>query len=443
MTAAGPSRAYGYEKYVETTRNSPEIIKGQKSSARAHTVAVPVGRAVEVDCFSGASGDMLLGAIVDAGVPVDQLRDGLGALELTGWRLQAETASQHGIRGTRVKVLLDQADQPHRGLTDVLRIIQSGARLPREVQERACQVFERLAEVEASIHGTSVDEVEFHEVGAVDAIIDVVGVVFGLWCLGADWSSISCVGLPLGSGWVNAAHGRLPVPAPATLELMRRAGMPVRRSPAEGDTGELTTPTGAALLTVLARPGSKLCIPERIGYGFGTREPPWPNAVRLLVGEAQRTPSGLERDSVVEIQTNLDDASPEELGFAMERLLEAGALDVAFSPLQMKKNRPGVLVRVIGRPQDAERLAELVLEHTTALGVRVQTIERLIAIRSARAVVTPWGEVRVKLKHLGDREIVAPEYEDCARRAREAGVTLKEVYEAARRATSKSKSSEL
>jgi uncharacterized protein (DUF111 family) len=171
-----------------------------------------------------------------------------------------------------------------------------------------------------------------------------------------------------------------------------------------------------------------------VGYGFGTRQPPWPNAVRLIVGEPVRAGTDLQRDRVVEIQTNLDDATPEELGFAMERLLEAGALDVAFSALQMKKNRPGVLVRVLGRPDDGERLAEMVLEHTSALGVRLQSIERLIVRRSEQRVSTPWGEVRVKVKHLGGRALVAPEYEDCARVARAASVPLREVYAAARAA---------
>jgi uncharacterized protein (DUF111 family) len=169
-----------------------------------------------------------------------------------------------------------------------------------------------------------------------------------------------------------------------------------------------------------------------VGYGFGAREAAWPNAVRLIVGD---TAAGLLADTVVEIQTNLDDALPEELGFAMERLLEAGALDVAFSPLQMKKNRPGVLVRVLARPVDGPRLAALVLEHTPALGVRLQTIDRLIARRTQRSVATPWGEVRVKIKLLGEREIVAPEYEDCARLARQAGIPLRQVYEAARSGT--------
>ncbi len=391
-----------------------------------------MGRGVYVDCFSGASGDMLLGALLDAGVSLDDLRIGLRSLPVSGWTLEAEPARQHGLGGTHARVRLAAPDQPHRGLDEVVRIVRASA-LPADVVSRAAQVFERLAEVEAHIHGTSTDEVEFHEVGAIDAIVDVVGVVYGLSLLNVDWSAVACSGLPTGSGWVRSAHGRLPVPAPATLELLRRAGAPLRRSPAPGETGELTTPTGAALLTVLGTfaPEPVLDRVARVGYGFGTREMAWPNAVRILVGD-ELSPStiALERDRVVEIQTNLDDATPEELGFAMERLLEAGALDVAFSPLQMKKNRPGVLVRVLGRPADGQRLAELVLEHTSALGARVQSVERLVARRSERTVATPWGEVRVKVKHLGDREIVAPEYEDCARLARAANVPLRDIYAA-------------
>jgi uncharacterized protein (TIGR00299 family) protein len=390
-----------------------------------------VATGVVIDCFSGASGDMLLGALLDAGVSLDALRRGLGGLAVGGWTLSSEPARQHGLGGTRARVTLHQADQPHRGLSEVLRIVTSGG-LPDEVAQRACAVFRLLAEVEAGIHGTSVEEVEFHEVGALDAIVDVVGVVLGLRLLGADWPRIGCAGVPLGSGWVRSAHGRLPVPAPATLELVRRTDLAVRRSPIDGETGELTTPTAAALLGVLCQPGVRLDRVLQVGYGFGTREPAWPNAVRLLVGSAIETASDLVADTVVEIETNLDDSSPEELGYAMERLLEAGALDVAFSPLQMKKNRPGVLVRVLTRPEDASRMAELMIEHTSALGVRFQRMERLIARRESRVAATPWGDVRVKVKLLGGREVVAPEYEDCARVARVAGVPLREVYAAAR-----------
>ncbi|MCA1644086.1 MAG: nickel pincer cofactor biosynthesis protein LarC [Chloroflexi bacterium] len=393
-----------------------------------------MGRAVYVDCFSGVSGDMLLGALLDAGVNLDDLRTGLRSLPVSGWSLDAEAVQSHGLRGTRARVRLTSPDRPHRGLSEVLRIVRLGT-LPAEVIDRVCAVFGRLAEVEAHVHGTSVDQVEFHEVGAIDAIVDIVGVVLGLSLLGVDWIQLHSSGLPVGAGWVKSAHGRLPLPAPATLELLRRAEAPLRSSPAPGETGELTTPTGAALLTVLAKFASVPLLDRltTVGYGFGTREMAWPNALRLLVGrQVETAQKQLQRDLVVEIQTNLDDATPEELGFAMERLLDAGALDVAFSPLQMKKNRPGILVRVLARPEDGQRLAELVLEHTSALGVRVQTIERLIAQRSESTVATPWGDVRVKVKHLGERELVAPEYEDCARVARAAHVPLGLVYAAAR-----------
>jgi pyridinium-3,5-bisthiocarboxylic acid mononucleotide nickel chelatase len=390
-------------------------------------------RAAYVDCFSGASGDMLLGAVIDAGASLDELRSGLSSLPVGGWTLDAQAIGQHSLHGTRAKVKLHAADQPHRGLGEVLRIVRGGA-LPPPVVERAASVFERLAEVEAFIHRTSVDEVEFHEVGAIDAIVDVVGVALGLHLLDVDWAHLHCSALPLGSGWVGSAHGRLPVPAPATLELVRRAGAPIRANPSADETGELTTPTGAALLTVLAHSSPLAVIGhvERVGYGFGTREMAWPNALRIMLGVASNQS---QRDLVVEIQTNLDDSTAEQLGFAMERLLEAGALDVAFSPLQMKKNRPGVLVRVLARPADGQRLAELLLEHTSALGARIQTIERVIARRSERSVTTPWGEVRVKVKHLDERELLAPEYEDCARVARAAGVPLDQVYAVARQAS--------
>jgi uncharacterized protein (TIGR00299 family) protein len=394
-----------------------------------------VARAIYFDCFSGASGDMLLGALLDAGLSLPDLRSGLAFLPIEGWGLDADSVEQRGIHGTRARVVLEQPDQPHRGLGEVLRILQS-ASLPPPVLERSAAVFTRLAEVEAEIHGTSTEEVEFHEVGAIDAIVDITGVVLGLHLLGVDWQHISCSALPTGSGWARSAHGPLPVPAPATLELLRRASAPLRTTPpTPTPPGELLTPTGAALLTELARfdqPPLKRV--DNVGYGFGTRELPWPNAVRVWLGEASLVTHDLERDQVAQLETNLDDTTPEELGFAMERLLEAGALDVAFSPLQMKKNRPGVLLRVLARPQDALRMAELLLEHTTALGTRVQTIERLIARRSQRTVSTPWGDVRVKLKLLGERAIAAPEYEDCARLARDAGVPLAEVYAAARTA---------
>ncbi len=395
-----------------------------------------VSRALYVDCFSGAAGDMLLGALLHAGAPLDELRAGLKSLPIDGWSLTAEMVTRGGIVGCQAHVRLDAAaPQPARGLRQVLDVVRASA-LPREVQDRASAVFGTLAEAEASVHGTSPDDVHFHEVGAVDAILDVVGTVYAVHLLGAP--DLFSSGLPLGAGWARGEHGRLPVPAPATLELLRLSGAPTRSLPTDEPLGEVTTPTGAALLTTLARfEQPPLTTVERVGYGFGTRELPWPNAVRVWLGSLAN-PGALRRDSVVQIETNLDDATPEQLGFAMERLLEAGALDVAFSPLQMKKNRPGVLVRVLAHPHDGERLTHLLLTHTSALGARVQTVDRLVADRGERTVQTPWGPVRVKEKRLGEMVIPSPEYEDCAELARRAGVPLADVYDAARWAASES-----
>src|SRR5262249_2579921 len=236
-----------------------------------------MGRTAYFDCFSGVSGDMLLGALLDLGLDAEELRRGLASLPISGWRLESEVVQRHGLRGTRARVRVDDLQQPHRGLSEVLRIVRGGS-LPEAVVDRAASVFQGLAEVEAAIHGTSVDEVEFHEVGALDAIVDVVGVALGLHVLEID--SITASGLPLGSGWVRSRHGLLPVPAPATLELMRRAAAPVRASPGGGDGGELTTPTGAALLTVLARfAAPPAAPPPPLGSCLGPPRPPPPPPV--------------------------------------------------------------------------------------------------------------------------------------------------------------------
>ena len=384
------------------------------------------------DCFSGASGDMLLGGLLDAGAPLEEVRAGLATLPVAGWALEVEQARRQGLLGTHARVIVgEQTAQPRRGLAEVEAVVRGGG-LPAPVTEHACAVFRRLAEAEARVHGTGLEEVHFHEVGAVDAIVDVVGVVLALHLLGVGPPHAYSSGLPMGSGWVESEHGPLPAPAPATAELLRAARAPTRPAPRAEVSGELTTPTGAALLTTLARfeePAFREV--EHIGYGLGTRALPWPNVLRVWVG-APATPDALLRDTVVQIETHLDDSTPEQLGFAMERLLEAGAVDVAFGPLQMKKNRPGVLVRVLAQPPQARQLTELLLAHTSALGARVQTIERLVAPRSERTVRTPWGAVRVKEKRLGERVIVAPEYEDCAALARAAGLPLVVVYDAAR-----------
>ena len=381
------------------------------------------------DCFSGISGDMLLGALLDAGLPLETLEAELGRLPLGGYRLAARPLTSHGVSGTRLEVLVDEAaPQPERHLADILRLID-GSGLDRGVRERAAAVFRRLARAEARVHGTALEDVHFHEVGAVDAIVDVVGAAIGLRALGVE--RLYASSLPLGGGTVRTRHGLLPLPAPATLELLAEIGAPTRPAPAE--TGELVTPTGAAILAELATFEQPPLRVRRIGYGFGAREirvPPdggaWPNALRLWLGD--RVGGGPLHDEVVLIETNLDDASPELLGYAMERLFEAGALDVYFTPIQMKKNRPGTLLGVVAPPARAHALAEVVLAETTSLGVRLRPAARLIAERDVATVETELGAVRVKLKRLGGRTVAAPEYEDCARVARERGVPLAVVY---------------
>lgn len=445
---------------------------------------------IYVDCFSGISGDMLLGALLDAGLPLAALEAGLAKLDLGGYRLNVQTKQSYGITGTKLDVLVDEAVQPERRLAEIVALLDRSD-LPPWVRTSAEAVFRRLAEAEAKIHGSTVDSVHFHEVGGVDSIVDIVGGLLGLHALGV--TRIHASSLPLPGGTVRARHGLLPAPAPATLEVLARIGAPTRPAPV---LGELVTPTGAAILAELATFEQPSMRVHRVGYGYGTRQLPWPNAVRVWLGEpwapgpprmplsaperaeaahpAPMTSSlpitptmvpptpmapferegreevrlptpvsrlavsegdsgnaGLRQDEVVVIEANLDDATPELLGYAMERLFEAGALDVYFTPIQMKKNRPGTLLGVIGRPEQVSALAELILRETTTLGVRLRRSQRLIAGRRQETVLTPFGPVRVKLKLLDGRTIAAPEYDDCAQVAREQDVPLAEVYRAA------------
>jgi len=366
-----------------------------------------------LDCFSGISGDMLLGALLDAGLDLAVLRDALAPLPLAGYSLEAEPVTEHGISGTRLHVRLDErAPHAHRRLADITTLLDA-ASLPQRTYERALAIFQRLAQAEAAIHGTTPDEVTFHEVGAVDSIVDIVGAALALEIM--DVTSVFCSELPLTSGRVRSAHGALPVPAPATLELLKGTDAAWRSVPTEG---ELVTPTGAALVATLARferPAMRL---NAVGYGFGTRKLPWANCLRVVLGsapdETPRTEAGFERDEVIVIEANIDNMTGEALGWLMEHLLTSGALDVSYTPLQMKKNRPATLLTVIARPEDASELAARMLLESATLGVRMHHAERLKAGREVREIETPLGPVRVKLKTIGAEVIaVAPEYDDC------------------------------
>lgn len=366
-----------------------------------------------LDAFSGISGDMLVGALADAGADQAALSAGLASLG-TGASFHFEKTKRCGIAATKFHVR-GGAAKAHRHLPQILRMIEN-ADLPARAKASAAEVFRRLAEAEASVHRVPVEKVHFHEVGAADSIADIAGACLGFELLGVD--AIHCSAVNVGSGTVKTEHGVLPVPAPATVALLK--GKPVYSS---GPPAELTTPTGAAVVTTLAREFGPMP-PLKIlaaGYGAGDLDfPEQPNVLRAMIGE----PSGAAEAAVVTvIEANLDDAAPQVLAYAMERLLEAGALDATLSPLVMKKGRPGSLLRVIAKPEDRERLARIVFAETTTLGVRMYSAERRVEAREFAEVDTPHGRVRMKVAAGG----ASPEYEDCRRIALEKGLPLRQV----------------
>jgi pyridinium-3,5-bisthiocarboxylic acid mononucleotide nickel chelatase len=378
------------------------------------------------DCFAGASGDMLLASLLDAGLALDDLRADLARLDLAGYALEAHKVTRQGLSGTHLLVQADDSYRPARTLPDVEAIIAHSS-LADDVKARSLAIFHRLAQAEAAVHGTTPEQIHFHEIGAVDSLVDIVGFAAALQRLGID--KVYASSLPLGSGTVQTEHGRLPVPAPATLALLAQVGAPTLPGPGPG---ELLTPTGAALLTSYATFERPALAIQAVGYGFGTRELDWPNALRVWLGTRVTT---LGSDEVTQLTCNLDDATGEALGYLMDCLLAAGALDVWFTPIQMKKNRPATQLALLARSEDANRLAAIVLQETPTLGIRSQTLSRYCAARQVYEVKTPWGPVRVKAKRLGDQVISAsPEYDDCARLANQAHVPLADVMEAARQA---------
>ena len=380
-----------------------------------------------LDCFSGVSGDMLLGALVDAGVPLEALREALAALPLHGYALEAHKVKRAGISATKVNVALDHDhDHPHRGLSDVLEIIRAGG-LPAAVERVVCEVFRNLAKAEARVHDTDPDSVNFHEVGAVDAICDVVGTAAGLAHLGVERLLFGTVSV--GGGTVRVAHGRLPVPAPATAELLK--DLPTAGGPVDV---ELTTPTGAALLKTLGEPSPHWpqMRAQRVGYGAGTRDiADVPNVLRLVVGESA-TGAGTESDFVWCLEANVDDMTGEQIAFCAQRLRQAGALDAFTTPIQMKKGRPGVKLSVLCEPADLAAMEETFWRHSTTLGVRRTLWQRSKLPRRTETVDTPWGPVRVKLAFLGEELVrCEPEYEDCRAIAEREALPLRQVYDAA------------
>jgi len=366
------------------------------------------------DAFSGISGDMTVGALLDAGAPQDELFAGLHSIG-TGAEFQVEKTKRRGIAATKFHVRGGE-QKKHRHLPHILEMIQR-ATISDRAKQNASAVFQRLAEAEARVHGTSLEKVHFHEVGAVDSISDIVGACVALDLLTLE--QIWCSPINTGSGTVNTEHGVLPVPAPATAALLE--GRPIY---ARGPAVELTTPTGAALATTLAVEFGALP-PMRVvasGYGAGEKEfSEHANVLRVLIGESQAV---AESTTVSVIEANIDDSTPEVLGYALERLMEAGALDVTLQPVQMKKNRPGVLLSVIARPEERESLTGLIFAETSTLGVRIHSAERRVQQRRLIEVETGYGTARVKV---GDSGAFAPEFEDCRRLSLQHGKPLKQV----------------
>jgi len=383
-------------------------------------------RALHFDCFSGISGDMTLAALIDAGVNASAIRTALNSLGLP-IRLDVEKVRKGGFAATQVHVVAPE-EHVHRHLPDVEELLGRGSLSPRQ-RELALRIFRKLAEAEAAVHGVGVDEVHFHEVGALDSIADIAGVAVGVDLLGVERFTSRSV--PLGSGMVKCAHGMMPIPAPATAQLLR--GVPVAATTLKG---EMTTPTGAAILATLVQEWVEqpaLTI-EQIGLGAGTREYlEQPNVLRVFIGATPTDANPAERDQVWMLETNLDDVPAEVVGYCFEQLFAAGALDVFSTPIQMKKNRPGVRLSVLAAEEMVSRLEAILFRETGTLGVRRLLVQRTKMQREAVTVQTPWGPVQAKRGWRDGVNVLTPEYEDCARIARQQSVPLREVYAAVQR----------
>ncbi len=378
------------------------------------------------DCFAGASGDMILGAMVAAGVDQNYLREQLSRLAVSGFTINFETVNRSGLSATFARVETAH-EHKHRHLSDIKQIIETSA-LSAAVKQRAVQIFTRLAEAEARVHNEPIEQVHFHEVGAVDAIVDVVGAAICFDALQID--RFICSPIHVGSGTVKMAHGQFPVPPPAVTELLK--GVPFYATEIKG---ELLTPTGAAIITTVCSEYGPIprMTTETNGYGAGTREyQDFPNVLRVLIGQTEDT--GARDERLWMLETNLDDASPQIVGHVMDRVLESGALDCFFTPVQMKKNRPGVLLSVLCGAAEKEVVMKLLFTETTTLGVRSYEVTRRALERSVVRVETPYGPIDVKVAHLDGRVVnEMPEFEQCRQAAAQANVPLKVVEEAARK----------
>jgi uncharacterized protein (TIGR00299 family) protein len=383
------------------------------------------------DPFSGASGDMILGALLDAGLSLNALTTELSKLGLEGYSLAAERTGQHGIHGTRFTVTV--TDDAHSRDWATIREIIAESDLDAPVKAAATAVFERLAHAEAKVHDSDIDHIHFHEVGGVDAIVDICGACIGLALLGIE--EVYSGAPATGSGFTQSMHGTIPVPAPATAELLASANAPIAAPAANQPEvrAELLTPTGAAILTTLGRFTRPSFVPSAVGYGFGRMELPWPNALRVWIGETAGESDGTA-DGEVLIETNIDDMNPQFFAPLLDALFAAGALDAWLTPITMKKGRPATLVSAIAPANKRQVVESALIEHSSTLGARTTPVERTKAARTFETVATRFGDVRLKLRSWNGRVIdLAPEYDDCAALAKANDVPIREVWNDAHR----------
>ena len=374
------------------------------------------------DLIGGASGDMILGALIDSGLSIDTLKKMLEGLNLSEFTIQAEKVNKNGFSATKVDVRVKK-QPPERHLEEIKAVIQNSS-LSKAIQTRALVIFERIAETEAALHNKTIDQVHLHELGGTDTIIDVVGTLLALDHLGI--SSIYASPVPLGKGFIEGAHGQIPLPSPATIALLK--GIPVYGKDIES---ELVTPTGAALLAELVEdfgPAPPMIL-ENVGYGAGGRDLPIPNLLRVLIGEISQS-GKTTIDHLAILETNLDDLNPEIYSYVVESLFEGGALDVTLTPIHMKKNRPGTQIQVLCEPVIVEAMRLILFRETTTLGIKQYFIDRYALPRTIKEIETPYGKVRVKIAEISpDFKKVSPEYEDCRKLAIEKGIPITLVYQ--------------
>lgn len=378
------------------------------------------------DCFSGISGDMILGALIDAGLNPEELKNELEKLNVSGFELTTEKVKRNSISGTKVNVGITE-EHVHRHLHNIIEIIEKSS-LDEDIKKTSEEIFRKLAEVEAKIHDTSVEKIHFHEVGALDSIVDIIGSVIGLKKLGIE--KIYSSEIHLGSGFVNTQHGKIPVPVPATSELLK--GIPVYST---GIESELVTPTGAVIISTLSSGFGELHRMKinSIGYGAGSKILKIPNLLRIFIGEI--LDDNYEKDEVMLVETNIDDMNPEFFDYVSEKLLTEGALDVYKTPIFMKKNRPAILLSVIISEEKLNRILSIIFSETTTLGVRIQRINRQKLTREIITLNTRYGKVDIKVsKHGNEIKNLSPEYENCRQIAAKHNVPVKEVFEEAKAA---------